>query len=67
MPKINRIKPICSHCGSDDVTADALTRWNPNTDAWEVSNVLDNSDCEQCGGECNLIWVDADDEDKNAA
>jgi len=47
--KTQAVKMVCSNCGSDDVTRDAVVRWSIQSQQWEVSNVFDNSDCEACG------------------
>ena len=48
MPKI---KMICPHCGSDDVTRDCLGRWSVKNQRWEVSSELDSMQCEACDRE----------------
>ncbi len=48
MPKI---KMICPHCGSDDVTRDCLGRWSVERQTWEVSSELDSMQCEACDRE----------------
>jgi hypothetical protein len=50
-------KPICSRCGSDNVTSDAIARWNVERQAWEIAALLDNSDCEVCGDETSLVDI----------
>ncbi|MCP3463577.1 hypothetical protein [Bradyrhizobium sp. CCGUVB23] len=57
-------KPICSHCGSDDVQADAFAAWSVETQEWFLTTTFDkNSVCEDCGGECALKWVEVKDAD----
>lgn len=41
---------VCGSCGSDDVTRDATVRWDIERQRWELSNVLDNGDCNACSG-----------------
>lgn len=41
----------CSECGSEDVTYDAIVRWNVEAQDWEYSSLLDSSDCCDCGEE----------------
>jgi hypothetical protein len=41
----------CRHCGSTDVTNDAIACWNVKTQAWEIAGLLDNNDCNDCGEE----------------
>lgn len=43
------IKICCQNCGSEDVTRDAVVRWCVENQEWEVSNVFDNADCDNCG------------------
>lgn len=45
------VRMICAKCGSDDVTNDALARWCVESQAWEISSVLDNANCEACDGD----------------
>ncbi len=45
----------CETCGSEDVRRDASVEWNPELQTWEVVVVYDAADCEDCGGETNLI------------
>ncbi len=52
-------KPVCSECGSDNVTRDGILDWNVNAQEWQYHAPLDNTDCNECGGECNLKWIDA--------
>lgn len=53
-------KPVCTHCGSSDIKADAFAVWNIKKQRWDVAAVMDNGhSCEACRGECNFKWVDA--------
>lgn len=57
-----RIKPVCSHCGSDDVKGDAYAVWDTERQTWEVAggDVFDKGAvCEKCDGETRLKWVRA--------
>lgn len=54
---VNHTAPVvcvCATCGSTSVTRDAITRWSQPAQVWEVADVLDNSDCDVCGGESRL-------------
>jgi hypothetical protein len=55
-------KPICDECGSDNVLADALVSWNPETRKYEVDNTMDSWQCfdeDTCdSNETNVRWVD---------
>ena len=55
MPKI---KMICPHCGSDDVTRDALARWSVEGQKWKVSSELDSMECEACDREIGSAGFD---------
>lgn len=55
-----RVSYRCSHCGSANVTTDAVTRWNDTTQVWEISCLFDNSDCDDCGGETRLEEIPLD-------
>jgi hypothetical protein len=48
------IKKVCANCGSQDVSCDAIVTWNIETQEWEIAGLLDNSDCADCGNECDL-------------
>ena len=58
MSKAKKEYPVCSHCGSKDVRADAYAAWNKDTQRWEIAgDVFDKGAvCEPCGGETNLKW-----------
>ena len=44
-----RASPVCPHCGSDNVGADAAARWNFETQSWEVYNIFDKGHgCDNC-------------------
>lgn len=43
-----KFKMVCPLCGSDDVTADGVTRWNVETQKWELSDVYDGGHCGGC-------------------
>lgn len=62
-PKVNL---VCRSCGSDNIVADAYARWDIQTQDWDLSSVLDNKICEDCGYEkdyCDEIPVEEEDED----
>ena len=50
---------VCTTCGSPRVTYDALV--DPNKDN-EVVTIFDNSDCQNCGGECSTQEVEVSDD-----
>lgn len=49
------IRKCCKYCGSDNVTVDAVARWNIAAQQWEIAGLLDNSDCNDCGGETDIV------------
>jgi ribosomal protein L37AE/L43A len=54
-----RTKPVCSHCGSDDVKADAYAVWDIEAQTWQVGDTYDKGAfCEACEGETRLDWQD---------
>lgn len=61
-------KLVCSHCGSDDVTMDAVARWNVAAQAWTMSDIYDGSDaaCGACEGETSLKAIDVNRDDPDA-
>lgn len=59
-----RYKYVCSHCGSDDVTSDALAQWDEAKQEWALIDTLDNTDCNQCEGPANLKTVIINDTSK---
>jgi hypothetical protein len=58
-PSTTREVPVCPHCGSDNVVADAAARWYAEGQIWEVSNVFDKGHgCDDCGaGEIAFDWI----------
>ena len=49
---------ICSTCGSDDVSRDALAAWSVPEQRWELKTEFDNANCERCGSDTRLIEVE---------
>lgn len=41
------IKLLCPHCGSDDLSCDAVARWDGK--AWVLAGLLDDTSCNNCG------------------
>jgi len=48
------IKLVCDTCGSDDIVRDATARWNVAAQDWALSDVMDDTTCEQCGAEVDV-------------
>src|SRR5271166_3335253 len=57
-PDMPKIKMICPHCGSDDVTRDCLGRWSVKDQKWEASSELDSMQCEACDREIGSNGLD---------
>jgi hypothetical protein len=49
---------ICSTCGSDDVSRDALAEWSVAEQKWELKTEFDNANCERCGCDTRLTEVE---------
>lgn len=46
---------VCSHCGSEAVTMDCSAQWNESAQDWEICGFFDSADCNDCGGQANII------------
>lgn len=46
-----RLKYVCPHCKSENLTSDAVARWSVPNQAWEIAAHLGNCDCDDCGEE----------------
>lgn len=51
-------KPVCSHCGGDEVLCDAYAEWDYARQEWALLSEFPNYVCNgDCGGnECSVIW-----------
>jgi hypothetical protein len=56
--KKQMIEIRCATCGSTDVRRDALASWNFEEQEWQLSGVLDEGYCEDCGMARGLKEVD---------
>jgi hypothetical protein len=54
---MSKVRKVCVRCGSDAISREAVTRWNVETQSWEVTCVFDDVDCDDCGetGEKEVI------------
>lgn len=50
-----KVTKVCRHCGSENVSVDAAARWNVEAQQWEIAGLFDNSDCDDCGRETDII------------
>ena len=61
LPPSAAIRPICSRCGSDDISSDACARWDVGQRAWDLSGTQDSKTCGNCGADCDDLarWIPA--------
>jgi hypothetical protein len=52
-----KVKPVCNHCGSEDIRIEAFVEWNAAKQAWNVREVTDNIVCNECGKDCKPKWI----------
>ena len=52
-----KIKFICDHCGSDDITIDVATRWDIDAQDWRIDHDVEDTYCENCESARNLLEV----------
>ena len=55
---MTRICKVCARCGSRNVTHGAIARWNEDEQDWQVSSLLDNGDCDDCGYDGSRVIKD---------
>ena len=48
--------PVCDECGSQNIWADACATYHPATGQWELSSVMDYTECNDCMNECRVEW-----------
>lgn len=48
--------PICPHCGSDLVLADAWAIWNQSANCWELHSTFDAGYCPTCESDLRHVW-----------
>lgn len=49
-------KFVCNACGSEDVSSDAVVRWDSTKQKWEVTDVQDYTWCHKCDDEIIGEW-----------
>ena len=53
-----RSTPVCSHCRSDDIIAQAAVQWSNESQEWELASTFDMpAHCNQCNGGCDITWL----------
>lgn len=50
-----KVKIKCETCGSENVRRNCDAQWNVEAQKWEICAEFDHFDCDDCGGECNVI------------
>jgi hypothetical protein len=55
-----KVRKVCRRCQSEMVSRDAIVMWNKDRQDWEIVNILDDSDCAECGESGNNILKDAE-------
>ena len=50
-------RPICKHCGSENLIFDACARWNTEQQQYDLIDTYDNRPmCQDCGNEGWADW-----------
>jgi hypothetical protein len=50
-----KVRMVCSHCGSDDVRADAYAEWDVESQKWEIAQTFEKGAyCNECDGETRI-------------
>jgi hypothetical protein len=53
-----RSTPVCSHCQSDDIIAEATVQWSNESQEWELASTFRMpAHCNQCNGGCDITWL----------
>lgn len=53
---MNKVKKVCKHCGSSDVSKDAYAVWDEDKQEWVLDIFHDsNGYCEECNGETTIV------------
>lgn len=60
-PPTTSVKPICPHCGAEDLVRDATVRWDVESQSWSLSGIFDCTSCDVCDAESDTlaVWVPA--------
>jgi len=51
---MEKVKIVCSECGSENVRRNCDAMWSVEYQMWEIVSMFDHCDCDDCGGECNI-------------
>jgi hypothetical protein len=53
-PAMKKFKMVCAKCGSEEVLKDSYAIWSVEEQKWILHSVHDHTNCEKCGGECDV-------------
>jgi hypothetical protein len=57
----DKVKMVCACCGSEHLLVDAYVEWNAETQAWEATEIFENSAyCSKCDDETRIEERTAD-------
>ena len=54
-----KVRMVCETCGSEDVSRDAWSDWDVQTQDWVLRTVFDYGHCHACDGETRIEEVPA--------
>ena len=57
---MTKVKKVCSHCGSENVAADAWASWDVYKQEWVLYDVFDYEFCKTCEGETTIVDEEID-------
>lgn len=53
-------KPVCPKCGSDQISCDAVSAWNVDANAWDLTSAYETAICLDCSHETKdlpfVVW-----------
>lgn len=59
VPREQPVRPLCRHCGSENLARDAAARWDIALQDWTITGLFDSTTCDDCGAESDDLarWV----------
>jgi len=55
-PAPAQLIPVCTTCGSTDITRDACARWDVSAQAWTMAGTYDDATCQHCTSDGNNVY-----------
>jgi hypothetical protein len=53
-----RSTPVCAHCRSDDIIAQAIVQWSNESQEWELASTFGQpAHCNHCNSACEITWM----------